>query len=260
MRNLLVMMAVVAATGSAAAQPVDNFLVPGVDFSKLTLEVGAWCRYVVADEALDQVDSTEVYIGVPEEHETEAGPAFWVEIRTAPLRGQAEDARTMRLLVLDDILQFSDGDSLGKYVRKLYIKNGTHPIQEEDPLSYEDFSLVIPTADSSWESVADVSTGTAAGQFACTKKTRRVENDQEIPTGNVTLIRKSLDDYAVWFSDQIPVFHMARCEISRVRETNTRPPIAGIPASDRKESRTTAELAAFGFDATSILPVESASD
>ena len=45
----------------APVQAAESFIVPGVDFSNLTLEEGAWCRYLVSDEALGQVDTTEIY-------------------------------------------------------------------------------------------------------------------------------------------------------------------------------------------------------
>ena len=237
---------------------MNNFLIPGVDLSRLVFREGAWCRYVVADEALGQVDTTEIYVGVSAREETDRGTAWWVEIETRPYIGDREDHRVMKLLVLDKITQFSVDDSLGGFVLRLYIKSGTRPIQEEDPLRYEDFSLVSPTTDAPWDVKSGVLAVTPAGRFTCERKTRTFRKDKEIPTGNVTLITRAEDNYAVWFSDEIPVFRMARCEISRIRETRTEPRIAGIPASGRKESRTTAELMAYGFDAESILFVDPA--
>jgi hypothetical protein len=69
----------------------------------------------------------------------------------------------------------------------------------------------------------------------------------------VRLIKTARDDFTVWFCDDVPMFHLARCEISRVRRTETKPIITGIPPSATKNSKTTAELVAFGFDAKPIL-------
>jgi len=236
-----------------ADRAVNNFLIPGVDLSRLVFQEGAWCRYAVVDEALEQVDTTEVYVAVSGREETGRGTAWWVEIESRPYIGDREDHQVMKLLVLEEITQFAVDDSLGKFVLRLYIKSGTRPVQEEDPLRYEDFSLVNPTADDSWDLKSGVRAATLAGEFTCEQKSRTVQTDKEIPTGNVKLITRAEDSYAVWFSDDIPVFRMARCEISRTRETRTEPRIAGIPASGRKESRTTAELIQFGFDAECIL-------
>ena len=242
---------------AVAEERVDSFIIPGVDISRVTFKEGAWCRYLVVDEALGQIDSTEVYIGVPGQETGEEGVAFWVEVESRPIGAADAEAELMRLLVLESVVRIAQGDSLGKYVLKLYVRSGTRPVREEDPLQYKDFSLVIPTTDTSWDSVAAVPTGTMAGHFSCTKKTRTFRSDKEIPTGNVKLIKKARDDYAVWFCDEVPVFHMAKCEIDRVRETQTQPPIAGIPASGRQNSRTTAEITSFGFDAKPILTIES---
>ena len=49
---------------------------------------------------------------------------------------------------------------------KLYIKRGARPVEEKDPRSYEDFSLVVPTAESSWSTADGVAAETAARHFA----------------------------------------------------------------------------------------------
>lgn len=231
----------------------DDFLVPGVDFSKLVLETGAWCRYLVVDEALEQTDSTEVYVAIPGSENTAQGPAYWVELRSAPLDNDAGRAEVLKLLVLERITEFSEGDSFGDYVLKLYIKSGAGPVEEKNPREYEEFSTIVPTADSSWVTVPDVPVSTAAGEFICTKKTRSVRVEQEIPTGRITLVKKARDDYVVWFCGDVPVFRMVKCVIDRTRETDTVPHLAGIPASGEKHSKTAAELTAFGFDAKPIL-------
>jgi hypothetical protein len=249
--SLFIILAHTAAWG--AGSDSSTFLIPGVDFSRLTLEKGAWCRYYVADEALGVVDSTEVYIGVTQREMTSHGDAFWVEIESRPRGGSSADADVLKMLVLEKIHSFAEGDSLGQYVVKLYNKSGIHPPQEEDPKQYKDFSLVIPTTDSTWSTTADVPMGTTAGEFSCTMKHRIVNNDKEVQTGDVRLIKTSRDDFTVWFSDDVPMFHLARCEINRVRRTDVRPRITGIPPSATKDSKTTAELVAFGFDAKPIL-------
>ena len=111
----------------------------------------------------------------------------------------------------------------------------------------------MPSAEELWESSHGVNVVTMGGAFKCTKKTRSAESNQEIPTGNIKLIKKSRDDFAVWFCDEVPVFHLVKCVIERSRETDTVPRITGIPVSGPKYSRTGAELTAFGNDAKPIL-------
>jgi hypothetical protein len=253
---LVVLIVMFAGVPAGTSRADSSFFIPGVDFSKLVLKEGAWCRYRIADEALGLIDSSEIYVGVPSSEMTPEGSAYWVEIETRPLGAGADEAQILKLLVLERIRSFNVGDSLGDYVVRLYNKSGTHPLQEEDPKEFKRFSLVIPTTDSSWVATPDVLTVTAAGDFACIKKERVVVDDKEVATGKIKLIKKARDDFKVWFCEDIPVFRLARCEIVRVRETETVPKITGIPASGRKTSRTTAELVAFGYDARSILLVE----
>ena len=242
--------------GARKGEAAENLLVPGAEFSQLVLEKGAWCRYVVVDEALGQVDSTEIYVGLPAVEATPRGRAFWIELLSRPVGGGEEEGQILKLLVLEGITGFSEGDSLGDYVLELYIKRGARPAEEKDPRSYEDFSLIVPTAESSWTTVDDVPAATAAGRFRCTKKTRTVENNQEIPTGKTKLIRRSRDDFAVWFCGDIPVFRLVKCEIERARETEIVPRMAGVPVGGKRQSRTTAELTGFGRDAKPILRVD----
>jgi hypothetical protein len=233
----------------------EAFLIPGVEFSKLSLKKGAWCLYRVADEALGLVDSSEVYIGIPDTAMTDAGPAYWVEIQSRPMHGAPDEGQLLKLLVLERITSMGVGDSLGEYVLRLYNKSGAHPPQEEDPKGFERLSLVVPTADSSWVVTPEVAGDTPGGAFTCTLKERDAVDVKNISTGSVTLVRRARDNFKVWFCDEIPVFHLARCEIARVRETETIPPIAGIPASGTKNSKTTAELVAFGYDAKPMMPL-----
>lgn len=237
------------------SQTSESFLIPGADFSQLVLETGRWCRYIVVDEALGQIDSVGVYIGIPGSEQTDKGKAFWVELASAPIPAASDGGEIIRLLVLEQITEFSDGDSLGQYVLKLYIKKGAQPVEEKDPESYEDFSLIVPTAEASWESSPETNVSTKGGAFNCTKKTRSVQSNQEIPTGKIKLIKKSRDDYTVWFCNEVPVFRLVKCVIERSRETDTVPRITGIPVSGPKYSRTEAELTAFGNDATPLLTI-----
>lgn len=242
---------------TGVARSAENFLIPGADLSQLTLSEGAWCRYIVLDEALGQTDSTEVYVGVPASEMTPKGAAFWVELASRSIGAGDEAGEVLKLLVLEAITELSRGDSIGDYVLRLYIKKGARPVEEEDPSRFEDFSLIVPTEESSWDSTSEVPIAVMGGDFTCTKKLRSVREDKEIPTGKLKLVKKARDDYSVWFSNDIPVFRMAKCVIERSRETYTVPRITGIPVSGRKDSRTTAELTGFGFDAKPVLNLNS---
>lgn len=241
---------------SDGPQAAESLLVPGADLSQLVVKKGAWCRYMVVDEALGQKDSTDVYVGVPAAESTPRGPAVWLELASRPLRGGEDEGQILRLLVLESVTGFSEGDSLGDYVVKFYIKKGTRAAEEADPKTYEDFSLIVPTSESSWESIEEVPTTTRAGEFSCVKKTRVAENAKEIPTGRVKLIQKSRDDYSVWFSNSVPLFRLVKCVIERSRETEMVPHVAGIPMSGPQYSRTTAELVGFGSNAKPVLSLD----
>lgn len=102
MKNRFILALIVLLGGHTvhASSPVtDGFLIPGVDFSKLILEEGAWCRYRIADEALGTVDSSEVYIGVPSREMTPQGQAYWVEIETRPVGASSDEAQVLKLQI-----------------------------------------------------------------------------------------------------------------------------------------------------------------
>jgi hypothetical protein len=235
----------------------NDFIVPGVDFSHMALTSGAWCRYLIVDEALGQVDSTDVYIGLPSREITPRGPAVWVEIETRVRGGRDEGGELMKFLVLEDIVRSTEGDTLADYVLKLYIKKGFGSAAEEDPGKYENFSLIHTALDSSWTYEAEQPVRTPAGDFSCTMKTKVTCEEQHIPTGTVKIIKKVEDRMTVWSSDTVSIFHMVKCVIERSRETETVPRLRGIPVSGKKESRTTAELTGFGFDAKPVMLVGS---
>jgi hypothetical protein len=245
---------IAAAVGGRAE---ENLLVPGAEFSQLVLRAGAWCRYVVVDEALGQRDSTEVYIALPASQSTASGRAFWLELATRPLGSPEDEGEVLKLLVLEGITKLSEGDSLGQYVLEFYIKKGDRPPEEKDPRTYEGFSLIVPTAESSWTASDGIAVATRAGRFSCTEKRRSAESNQEIPTGRFKLLRKSRDDYVVWFCEDVPVFRLVKCVIERSRETEMVPRIPGIPVEGHKYSKTTAELTGFGMDAKPRLSVPS---
>jgi hypothetical protein len=239
----------------AGGRSAENLFVPGAEFSQLVLRSGAWCRYVVVDEALGQRDTTEIYIAIPGSETSPRGRAYWLELSTKPLGESEDEGEVLKLLVLEGITKFSEGDSLGQYVLEFYIKKGTHPAEKRNPRTYDGFSLIVPTSESLWKSSSGKDVSTKAGRFECTEKTRTAEENQQIPTGKFKLIRKSRDDYSVWFCDDVPVFRLVKCVIERSRETEMVPRISGIPVEGHKYSKTTAELVGFGMDAKPILSV-----
>jgi len=231
----------------------EGFLIPGVDFSRLDLTPGAWCRYLVIDKALDILDSTEVYVAVPSREETPQGDASWVEIRSKPYGAGAAEAEIYRILVLDAVTKASPQDTLANYVVRLLSKKGDGPLTPEDPERIRDFSLGSPSSQSLWIIEPEVKVTTPAGEFVCEKKKRAVVSEKEIPAGSIKLLEKRNDRWAVWFADGVPVFHLVRCLIERSKETRAVPDVPGIPSSGLRESETTAELLGFGYNAKSLL-------
>jgi hypothetical protein len=241
---------------SVAPAIEETFIIPGVDFSQLDLTSGAWCRYLVVDKALGVDDSTEVYIAVPAREKTSDGDAYWVEIRSRPYGADVTEGEIYKLLVLATITEATEQDTLVHYVVQFYIKKGIEPITAEDPARLRDFPLGPPTSKSLWIIEPGVTVTTPAGNFSCEKKKRAVVTEKEIPTGRIKLVEKRNDRWAVWFADEVPVFHLVKCSIERSKETKAVPEVPGIPSSGRRESETVAELLGFGFDAKPIVQIE----
>jgi hypothetical protein len=238
---------------SAGAEAEREFIIPGIDFSRLDPQAGAWCRYQVVDIALDIEDTTIVYFAIGGRQTGPEGKAFWIEIENNPLRVLESDRQTFKLLISDDICTATGEDSLGQYILGFYIKRGLDPIRTEDPSRLRDLPLGPPTADSLWNITPGVVVTTPAGDFSCLKKERSLISEKTIPAGRVQLREKRDDLWTVWFSDEVPIFHLVSCLIERSKETETIPAIKGIPAAGRRRSQTTADLIGFGFQAEPIL-------
>jgi hypothetical protein len=234
----------------------EKFIIPGVDFSRLDLTAGAWCRYLVVDKALGIDDSTEVYIGLPARVKVSQGTATWVEIQSKPYGGGAEEEEVYKMLILDSITQVSAQDTLVHYVIQFYIKKGIEPVTAEDPARLRDFPLGPPTSKSLWIIEPGVAVTTPAGDFSCEIKKRAVVTEKEIPAGSIKLVEKRNDRWAVWFTDEVPIFHLVKCRIERSKETKAVPEVPGIPSSGKRESETIAKLLGFGHDAKPILQIE----
>jgi hypothetical protein len=234
----------------------DSFLLPGVVFSDAEFTVGSWCRYLVVDELLGEQDSTIVYMAVTGQTETPEGEFFWFEIKTGPTHALPREQEVVKALISYKIKGLTPGDSLCHYVSRLYIRKGTGPVEQADPADLERLTSSNPTSDSDWKLTPGVNTDVPGGRFVCAYKTRTVLDRRDIPMGRTTLVKNDTDRYEVWFSDDIPIFRLAKCVIERVRDSKTVPAIPGIPDKGREVTRSTVELTAFGRDAESILNVK----
>jgi hypothetical protein len=96
---------------------------------------------------------------------------------------------------------------------------------------------------------------TPAGDVTCELRSFAKEESREIPTGRVTLKQRREDHIQVWMSPVIPIFHLAKCEIHRVRESRTVPPVRGIPDAGAKRSRTTSVVVAHGKGAKPLVSI-----
>jgi hypothetical protein len=251
----LIFVAALSITGTPHSWANDSFLLPGLSLGEADFEVGAWCRYLVVDEVMGEIDSTTVYIAVTGREETEEGEAFWIELESGPFRAPAEELETAKALISARIKNLAPGDSLCHYVKRAYIRKGTGAIESTDPTSIERLSLSSPTSDSTWTLVRDVAIDTPYGRFLCERKHLSVEDNREIPMGNVKLIKHNRDEFDIWLSDEVPIFRLVRCEIGRLRDTKTVPGIPGIPDRGGEKSRTTAELIGYGSDARPLMSI-----
>ena len=236
----------------ARADQPGTLLLPGIDIRDVDFTVGRWCRYLVIDEAMGQSDSSEVYLAVVAREK--GRDAWWLEIESGPSGTPAEERDAARFLVDGAVRGMAPGDSLYQFVGRLYIKRGREPVEEGDPRDLTRLTIVNPTSESDWIVTPDTVVLTPAGRIA--GEMRHFENvvSRDIPAGNVMLKQRNVDRVKVWRSPDVPVFHLVRCEIERVRETRTVPPVRGIPETGPRESRTTSVLIAFGDGAKSLLP------
>lgn len=248
---VLAVWGLLACAGPGRAAEAESLLLPGVDIRSIDFVVGAWCRYLVVDEAMGEVDSSTVRLAIVGRESTPNGPACWLEIESGPSGGAEEDRDCSRVLVEERVRSMTPGDSLYHFVRQFYIRKGRGPVEAGDPQDLKRLTVVSPASEKEWRVSPGQSVKTAAGDIVC--ELRRFEKDEsrDVPAGRIVIRQRRADRVSVWISPAVPVFHLAKCEIERVRESHAVPPVRGVPESGAKQSRTTSEIVAYGSGARS---------
>jgi hypothetical protein len=238
------LLALIATAGPSHAADAGSVLLPGIDIRTIDFQVGAWCRYLVTDEAMGIVDSTEVYLAVVGREKTAEGVAYWLEIENGPWGSDERDLA--RALIDEDVRTMADGDSLYRYVGRYYIRRGRGPVEPGDVHDLKRLTIVSPTSDRDWVVTPQTTVSTPAGELVCEARRFERTESNEIPSGRVTILQRRTDRVHVWTTSAVPVFHLARCVVERERESKTNPPVRGIPDSGPRQSRTTSVIVAFG--------------
>ena len=230
-----------------------SVLLPGIDIRNVDFQVGAWCRYVVVDEAMNVVDSSGVYIAVVGREKTRHGSAYWLEIESGPLSSAPADRDVARALVDEGVKRMAEGDSLYRYVSRYYIRKGRGPVEPGDVHDLKRLTIVSPTSDRDWIVTPQTKISTPAGSLPCESRRFEKTESNETPSGRVKIVQRRTDRVEVWTSSTVPVFHLARCVVERERESKTIPAVRGIPASGPRRSRTTSVVVAYGKGAKPLI-------
>jgi len=249
------LVAALAPAGVARAAEAESLLLPGIDMRSVEFTVGAWCRYLVVDEAMGDADSSTVYLAVVGREKTPAGNAYWLEIESSPLGAPPDDRDLARALVDERVRTMAEGDSLYHYISRFYVKKGGGPVETGDPRDLRRLTVVSPAAETDWKLEPESVLSTPAGKLTCQRRHFERDESRDIPRGKVTLTLRKNDRVQVWIAPAIPIFHLARCEIDRTREARTVPPVKGIPDSGPKHSRTTSEIVGRGTGAKALISV-----
>jgi hypothetical protein len=248
-----VLAALSMASTQARGADAGSVLLPGIDIRTIDFKVGAWCRYVVVDEAMDVVDSSGVYIAVVGREKTPRGTAYWLEIESGPLSSAPADRDVARTLVDEGVRTMADGDSLYRYVSRYYIRRGREPVEPGDVHDLMRLTIVSPTSDRDWVVTPRTTVSTPAGKLECESRRFEKTESNEIPSGRVKIVQRRTDRVEVWTSSAVPVFHLARCVVERERESKTVPAVRGIPDSGSRRSRTTSVVVAYGMGAKPLV-------
>lgn len=248
---LAVCVSLITVTASTApyGADIESLILPGIDLSEADLHVGNWVRYLVIDEAEGIADTTTVTFAVTGEKDG----AYWLEIENRPHRDGGEPD-VLRVLVDSAITTYAYGDSLYRYIREIYTRKGLEAEKAGDPLSARRLTLARPASEEGWVLTSEVTLQTQAGSVVCELREMTVVDRREVPAGRVKVVRNHEDRFRVWSSDTIPVFHLTKCVIDRVRESRTIPAVQGIPDAGPRTSKTTSVVIAFGHDATPVSP------
>lgn len=236
------------------AAETESLLLPGIDMRVIDLQVGAWCRYRVIDEAMGQSDTSTVYIAVISRVTTATGSAYWLEVESIAPGAAPSERDVARALVDERIRSMAPGDSLHHFISRYQTRKGDGPVQEGDPKQLRRLSMASPSSPADWKTQSGRSVQTPAGTFVCEQRSFEATESRDIPSGRVILKQKRSDRVEVFTSSKVPIFHLVKSEIERTRESRTVPPVRGIPEAGPKTSRTTSLLVAHGTGAKPLIP------
>lgn len=244
------------APASLRAADAESFLLPGIDMRSIEFTVGAWCRYRVIDTAMDQSDTTEVYLAVVGSEKTASGTAYWLEVESR-VPGKKDDERDVaRALVDDRIHSMAEGDSLHTYISRFYTMKGHDAPEKGDPADLRKLTRVSPASAADWKTTPGQPLETPAGKFTCERRVFDRSDSRDVPNGRVVIKQKRTDHVEIFTAPGVPLFHLVKSEIDRTRESRTVPAIKGIPETGPRQSRTTSVLIAHGTNAKPIIHVK----
>lgn len=238
----------------AACLALEGFVIPTIAFSHLQIEPGNWCEYLVIEESMGQQDSSMLSLSIPGAGEAADPGYFWFELKGQPLGGAVRDAVIVKLLLSEKIRQFSERDSLGKYVAAIYIKEGDEPVRAGDFEALSRLEQESAGGESPWLAAGKEQLAAGAGDFSCEIFERVVSYEKTVPVRNSKLITTVFDRHRSWFAGEVPLFQMVRYTAERSRNTRMDPPIAGVPVAGARASNTYVELVGFGTGAKTLLP------
>jgi hypothetical protein len=251
---LVFLFAVASSLPLRPCRAAEGFFIPSVAFSRLVIEPGAWCRYLVTEESMGGLDSSTLYIAVPADGGAVPKGCFWLEFEGEPLNAADAEPVIVKLLVSEMIRRFSPGDSLGDYVSAIYIKEGDEPVREGDLDALPQLERRGDPGDSSWVPKGSERLETRAGAFQCDVLELRTDTEKRVPAKGTTFITKTNDIRDAWFSRDVPLFNMIRYSEDRLRETRLEPPIAGVPVSGARALKTRVEIIGYGTGAGTLMP------
>ena len=238
-----------------ACAALEGFVIPTIAFSRLVIEPGSWCEYLVVEESMGQQDSSLLYVSIPKIDRPLEPNYFWLELMGRPLGGDEGDAVIVSLCLSNKIRDFSERDSLGNYVATIYIKEGKEPVREGDFEALSRLDKEAAGDSSSWTAGGNEPLSTDAGDFHCEVFERVLSYEKIIHTKSSNLIKMVSDNYRSWFAAEVPLFQMVRYTAERLRDTRMDPPIAGVPVAGARASNTRVELVGFGSGAGTLLPL-----
>ncbi len=231
--------------GAEAAVSNTDFLIPGLDFSRVSFKRGAAIEYLVISEAYGVRDSSKVRMSVLRSNDD----LVKLEIISSAWSSRSEEALFLRILFSDSLKEAESEEELYSFIISVEVRKGDEPFRkatEEEIKDFELGDLFLKSGEAEREELENELVSTPAGDFHCEVYRHRREKMERVNLGGNDALRLERETSFLYLSGEVPISGLVRSETAR--ESRTELDIPGIPDGTSRSKKTYLESILIDFE------------